>query len=65
MSFRPVRRAKRAANAFIVLHRTVVASLSVAILRAGAMGRMAFTPLRMALRTGVAVLAALPVVAPI
>ena len=63
MSFGPVRRANWAASSFVALRRTVVAPLSVAILRAGTMRGMTVTTLRMPLRTGVAVLAALAVMA--
>src|SRR5881275_3111290 len=63
MSFRPVRRTKRAASSFVALRRTVVASLSIAVLSRRAMRGMTIAALRMALRTGVAVLAALTVVA--
>src|SRR5260221_7769932 len=63
MSFRPVRRTKRAASSLVALRRTVVASLSIAIMSRRAMRRMTIAALRMPLRTGVAVLAALTVVA--
>src|SRR5207248_2984181 len=65
MSFRPVRRTKRAASSFVALRRTVVASLSITILSRRAMRGMTIAALRMALRTRVAVLAALTVVAAI
>src|SRR5258708_2299656 len=63
MGFRPVRRADRAAGSFVALRRTVVAPLSVAILSRRAMRGMALDPLRVALRTRIAVLAPLAVVA--
>src|SRR5437763_3484959 len=63
MSFRPVRRAKRAAGSFVALRRTLVAAVSMAILSRRAMRGMTIAALRMALRTGVAVLAALTVLA--
>src|SRR3954469_1463321 len=63
MSFRPVRRTKRPASSFVAMRRTVVASLSIAVLSRRAMRGMTIDALWMALRTCVAVLTALTVVA--
>src|SRR5438270_7262482 len=62
MRFRPIRRTERAARSFVAVRRAVVASLSMAILSRRTMRGVTIAALRMALRTGVAVLAALAVV---
>src|SRR6059058_298167 len=64
-SFRPIWRADRAASSFVALRRTVVAPLSVAILRVRAMGGMALDAMRVPLLTGITILAALALVAAI